>query len=109
MDDFAIILARGKVIGHKRATFEGKSSFAVQLQRLNSKDAVEMLNIKMPDGVSVEEYATRYPRGSEIEFAIDAVAVESSLYFRFVRDLKVDAPAPENRRPRTTDSKPVTA
>jgi hypothetical protein len=84
------LIAKGKVIGQKPSTFEGKTSLSIQILKRNGKGAVELLNIKLPDGTGVEAY----PEGSDVELAVDVVAVESSAYFRCIRDLKTPPRAP---------------
>jgi hypothetical protein len=98
-----LLIARGQILSHKPSTFEGKTSVAVQMLKRTSKGAREILNIKMPDGTSAEECMKTYPEDSEFEFAVDIVAVESSAYFRFVRDLKADSRA-AGRTPATKPS-----
>ena len=58
-----LLLARGKILALKPSTFEGKTSLAVQIMKRNGKGAVELMNIKMPEGTSAETY----PEGSEVE------------------------------------------
>jgi hypothetical protein len=91
------LIAKGKVIGQKPSTFEGKTSLSIQIMKRNIKGAIELLNIKLPEGTPSETY----PEGSDVEFAVDVVAVESSAYYRFVRDLKASA--------QRTASKPTAA
>lgn len=90
MSEAGVLIARGPLLSHKPSTFEGKTSVAAQMLKRTSKGAMEIVNIKMPEGTSVDEFIKMYPEGSEIEFAVDVVAVESSSYYRFVRDLKAD-------------------
>jgi hypothetical protein len=85
------LIARGKVLALKPSTFEGKTSVAVQMLKRSAKGSMDILNIKMPDGTSLEECMKMYPEGSDIEFAVDYVAVERNVYFRFIRDLRAEA------------------
>jgi hypothetical protein len=96
------LIARGKVLAIRPSTFEGKTSLSVQMLKRTGKGAMEIVNIKMPEGTSPETY----PEGSEIEFVVDVIAVESSAYFRFLRDLKADTRG--TNRPAAA-AKPVTA
>jgi hypothetical protein len=91
MSEDGQLIARGKVLALKPSTFEGKTSVAVQMLKRTAKGSMDILNIKMPDGTSLEECTKMYPEGSDIEFAVDFVAVERNVYFRFLRDLRAEA------------------
>jgi hypothetical protein len=99
MSEESQLIARGKVLALRPSTFEGKTSLAVQMLKRTGKGSMEIINIKMPEGTSADAYT----EGSEIEFAVDVVAVESSTYFRFLRGLKADARGAS----RTTAAKPA--
>ena len=90
MSEDGQLIARGKVLALKPSTFEGKTSVAVQMLKRTAKGSMDILNIKMPDGTSVEECVKAYPEGSDIEFAVDVVAVDRNMYFRFLRDLRAE-------------------
>jgi hypothetical protein len=91
MSEDGQLIARGKVLALKPSTFEGKTSVAVQMLKRTAKGSMDIINIKMPDGTSVEECVKAYPEGSDIEFAVDVVAVDRNMYFRFLRDLRAES------------------
>lgn len=90
MSEDGQLIARGKVLALKPSTFEGKTSVAVQMLKRTAKGSMDIINIKMPDGTALDECVKAYPEGSDIEFAVDFVAVERNVYFRFLRDLRAD-------------------
>jgi hypothetical protein len=80
------LIVRGKVIGTKQSTFEGKTSNAIQLLKRNSRNAMELLNVKLADTMD----PAKYPEGATVEWSVDVGSYESSLFFKAVRDLKAE-------------------
>lgn len=79
------LVARGTVLAQKQSNFEGKVSHSIQLMKRNGKGAVELMNVKLPDGAD----PAKFVQGATVELAVDVSTYEGNLYFRATRDLSV--------------------
>lgn len=81
------LIVKGAVLAQKQSNFEGKISNTVQLMKRNARGAVELLNVKLPDGADPE----KYKQGTSVELAVDVSTYEGNMYFKATRDLAVKA------------------
>lgn len=79
------LIVKGAVLAQKQSNFEGKISNTIQLMKRNAKGAVELLNVKLPDGADPE----KYKQGTPVELAVDVSTYEGNMYFKATRDLAV--------------------
>jgi hypothetical protein len=99
------IIVRGTVLAQKQSmTGEKRDKVAhtVQLMKRNGKQAVELLNVKLPDGAD----PTKYQEGAKVELAVDVSTFEGSIYYRATRDLLNGKPDTRASEPRSAPIKP---
>lgn len=79
------IIVKGAVLAQKQSNFEGKISNSIQLMKRTARGAVELLNVKLPDGADPE----KYKQGTAVELAVDVSTYEGNMYFKATRDVSV--------------------